>query len=550
MKINIESGAGDSKILKQQTEGKSFNPALLFLLILIPVFLLHLPLLRLPYFWDEAGYYIPAARDLLLTGSFIPRSTVSNAHPPLVMAYLALCWKLAGFSPWVTRSAMLLLAALALFNLFRLAEDVSNVEVATAATLLTAIYPVFFAQSSLAHVDLAAAGLSFGGLRAYFERRPRATALWFALAALAKETAILTPIAILLCRLIARVSGERWRRLFSLPRPDSAKAMTIALLFPLLPLGTWYGYHYSQTGYVFGNPEFFRYNVQATLHPLRVLLALTIRIWQTIGYMQLGLLTAAMLLAMWRPPLTDSDGQRPRIAVHVQVVFLAVIVSYAIAMAFVGGAVLARYLLPAVPLVIVIGTSTLWRRVRYWSAAVLVIGIGFVVGWFLNPPYGFSMEDNLAYRDYILLHEDAARMVADRYPDARVLTAWPASDELTRPYLGYVSRPVHVLRIEDFTVEQVLYAAEARSNFDAALIFSTKYEPAHPLLENWVAWQRLKIRFFGYHRDLPPAAVAEIVGGRIVFSENRHGQWVAVIELEKIEQAQNGTIHVINGGER
>ena len=26
-----------------------------------------LPLLRLPYFWDEAGYYIPAARDLLLT---------------------------------------------------------------------------------------------------------------------------------------------------------------------------------------------------------------------------------------------------------------------------------------------------------------------------------------------------------------------------------------------------------------------------------------------------------------------------------------------------
>ena len=31
-------------------------------------FLLHVSLLRLPYFWDEAGYYIPAARDLLLTG--------------------------------------------------------------------------------------------------------------------------------------------------------------------------------------------------------------------------------------------------------------------------------------------------------------------------------------------------------------------------------------------------------------------------------------------------------------------------------------------------
>ena len=25
----------------------------------------HAPLLQLPYFWDEAGYYVPAARDLL-----------------------------------------------------------------------------------------------------------------------------------------------------------------------------------------------------------------------------------------------------------------------------------------------------------------------------------------------------------------------------------------------------------------------------------------------------------------------------------------------------
>ena len=58
-----------------------------------------LPYLRLPYFWDEAGYYVPAARDLLLTGSLIPQSSVSNAHPPLVMAYLALWWKVVGFAP-------------------------------------------------------------------------------------------------------------------------------------------------------------------------------------------------------------------------------------------------------------------------------------------------------------------------------------------------------------------------------------------------------------------------------------------------------------------
>ena len=49
-----------------------------FALIFTALFLSHAPLLRLPYFWDEAGYFIPAARDLMLTGSLIPHSTPST----------------------------------------------------------------------------------------------------------------------------------------------------------------------------------------------------------------------------------------------------------------------------------------------------------------------------------------------------------------------------------------------------------------------------------------------------------------------------------------
>src|SRR6478736_3970839 len=86
------------------------HPALVFVGIFIVVFLLHGPLLKLPYFWDEAGYYVPAARDLLLKGSLIPHTTVSNAHPPLVMAWIALWWKCFGYAALVTRSAMLLIA--------------------------------------------------------------------------------------------------------------------------------------------------------------------------------------------------------------------------------------------------------------------------------------------------------------------------------------------------------------------------------------------------------------------------------------------------------
>ncbi len=524
------------------------QPAVVFAAIFVVIFLLHVPLLQLPYFWDEAGYYIPAARDLLLHGSLIPHTTVSNAHPPLVMAWIALWWKVVGYAPVVTRSAMLVVAAFSLLGVFRLAERAANTEVAIASTLCTALYPVFFTQSSLGQVDLAAAGLTFWGLSAYLEDRPVAVAAWFSLAVLAKETAILAPAGLAAWECLGLVvpKGGKLRGLWRNAEGTAFERPVrhiLPLVIPLVPLALWFAYHYVRTGYVFGNPEFFRYNVSATLNPLRFLLALGLRLWQAFGYMHLWLLTLGMLLAMLLPAVKDFGIERARISIPVQMIFLVVLKVYVIAMALIGGAVLARYMLPAVPLVIIVGVSTLRRRLRYWAAAVAVVAIAFVAAWFWNPPYGFSPEDNLAYRDYVLLHEDGERFLEARYPMAHALTAWPASDELTRPWLGYVTRPVQVVRIEDFSLEEMLSAAEFRSHFEVALVFSTKYEPAHPLLDRWKKWEEWKRRFFGFHRDLPPAAAAQILGGRVVFAEERKGQWVAVIEIER-EEMQNAEVRM------
>jgi hypothetical protein len=497
----------------------------------------------LPYFWDEAGYYVPAARDLLLTGSLIPHTTVSNAHPPLVMAWLALWWKLVGYAPLVTRTAMLVLAAFSLLGVFRLAERVANMKVAIASTLCTALYPVFFAQSSLAQVDLAAAGLTFWALSAYVEGQFAATTLWFAMAALTKETAILAPLSLAgweIAGLLLRKSSlqELWLSGADLESKTGSVQRIAALLIPVMPLVLWYAYHHAHTGYVFGNPEFVRYNVAGTLSFTRFLLALAMRFWQIVGYLHLWVLTLAMLLAMWMlPPQRDSAGERPRIGIPVQMIFYVIILTYTVAMALIGGAVLARYMLPAVPLVIILSVSTLWRRLRFWWAAVACVALAFVAAWFWNPPYGFSPEDNLAYRDFVVLHEDGERFLEARYAMARVLTAWPATDEITRPWLGYTTRPMRVVRIENFSLDEVLSAADFRSNYEVALIFSTKYEPGPRVWDRWRAWTDLKARFFGFHRDLPPAAVAQILGGRLVFSEQYHGQWIAVIEMERLEEA-------------
>src|SRR5271165_6552223 len=118
---------------------------LLFALFFAGLMLLHAPLLRLPYFWDEAGYYVPVARDLFLTGTPIPQSTLSNAHPALVMAWLALAWRLAGYSTLITRTAMVAVSACSLLGLFRLSRIAANLPVAVATTTLVALYPVYFA---------------------------------------------------------------------------------------------------------------------------------------------------------------------------------------------------------------------------------------------------------------------------------------------------------------------------------------------------------------------------------------------------------------------
>ena len=59
------------------------------------------------------------------------------------------------------------------------------------------------------------------------------------------------------------------------------------LIASLLPLCAWFYYHWRQTGFIFGNPEYLRYNAEATLSPLRILLALLHRIIHLTAHMNL-----------------------------------------------------------------------------------------------------------------------------------------------------------------------------------------------------------------------------------------------------------------------
>jgi hypothetical protein len=239
---------------------------------------------------------------------------------------------------------------------------------------------------------------------------------------------------------------------------------------------------------------------------------------------------------MMSPPVPRRE--RDRIAVPTQLAFAALLLAYVLMLSVLGGAVLARYMLPVMPLVIIISVSTLRRRVPWWRWLIAMAAVGFVSALITNPFYRSAPEDNLNYADFVRLHKRAADVIQERYAHAHVLTAWPASDELTHPYLGYVKQPVSVVRIDNFTVEQLTLAAQAKEQYDVALLFSTKLEPEHPLLDSFAWWRRIHERFFDYHRDLPPDVAAQMLGGTVVFEKHLNGQWIAIVEFPRVFNAR------------
>jgi hypothetical protein len=348
----------------------------IFPLLFVGVYLAHLTLLRLPYYWDEAGYYIPAAYDFFRTGDVIPTSTLANSHPPLPSLYLALWWK-SGFTPTVTRTAMCLITAIALLAVYRLAILLNGRPwVAATTTVLTAIYPVWFAQSTLAHADMFAAAATLWGLVFVFDGQRRPRMLWaaagcFAVSAWCKETAIVTPLAIAM--------WELWLCWRSNPRPRARLRAGLILLTPIIPLAAWYAYYRHRTGYLLGNPEFLRYNATSTLSPLRILVALAHRILQLTAHMNMFVPVLCMLGAMLLLPLRERDGtQRPRISPPNQAILYVVMAANILFYSVLGGALLTRYLLPLYPLILLLCVSTFYRRVPYWWGLGLLSAAAFV----------------------------------------------------------------------------------------------------------------------------------------------------------------------------
>lgn len=479
--------------------------ALVFLAIFAALAALHVPYLRLPYFWDELGQFVPAALDILRDFAWVPHSTVPNVHPPAVMAYLAIAWRLFGYSELVTRTAMLAVAALGVYATFLLAIHLCRRVPGAPAFIVIALLaatPLFFTQAMMAQLDMPAMTFTVLALLLFVQGRLGWCVAACTALVLVKETGAVAP-ALFAGWLV--VVERRWRAALWFAIPFAALAVWIFVLW-------------RATGHPLGDPGFAHYNTGYQLHPVRALATLLRRLYYLFvsDFRWIGAI--AILYALRKTRYLMSREW---------IVLAAFAVLHVLLVSLFGGAALERYLLPVFPLLYIaaaIGWAAmpkLWRR----SSQIALLA-GLVLGLFWNPPFPFPLENNLAMADFVRLQRDTAEFLDERMPGVKVASAWPYTGALRNPDLGFTRIGYHVIETTDFHAGNVIEACR-KERPDALIVYSRTWEPRWGVFGSNLAVDFLR-RYYDYEPQIGTWEIQERLEMKPILRWERRGQWIEV----------------------
>ena len=407
------------------------------------------------------------------------------------MAYVAFAWKIFGNSPVVARIAMSWIAAAALLGSYRVARLFTSPVRASAAVVVIALYPVLFLQSTLFQLDVAIAAVSVWAVYALLTGRFGYCVLLCCCAAGIKATGFVTGIACFTALLIDYYLVRP--RLF--PNITLGRLILYQLGLPLITTGAGMVLNYVVLNAAFGDLGILRYNLSSLASsPQRLLVAAVNRMWHLTGHMGLWALTASTALPALRLYRTwpSSNATLKKLCLLTASFTLV----YGITFTLIGGAILARYVLPATLLLLTLGgvLASLFLARGFVLVIPFVISV-FVVSLVVEPPYHTALEDGLMYQKFITLHQKAAQRLLADAPRQRVITTWPATDELSKPFLGYVDHPLSVVPVPDLK-EPTVAEATATCPDCWVFVFNTEFVPARSgfrpgdLLRRFSPWAR------------------------------------------------------------
>jgi 4-amino-4-deoxy-L-arabinose transferase-like glycosyltransferase len=478
----------------------SRRSSLLFFVIAFALMIaLHLPFLKSPFHWDELGQFAPASLDLFTDGSLVAHSTLPNVHPPGVMVMVALTWRVFGMSVAAARVAMLAVASAGLLFSYLLALRLSRrTAPAMVATLFLFASPIFFSQSEMILLDMPAMTFTALALLLFLDERYAACALACTALVLTKETSITTPM----------VFGA-WL-LFR------ERKVREALYFfaPAAALGAWLVLLHGKTGHWLGNEEFARDNVGGALSFLHILMGFVGR-FHYLFIAEGRFIGTIALIAGFRL----LRGKEWKIAALVAVAQVVIVTVF-------GYAMLERYLIPVLPILYAAMAaaamvySVRWRWISHTAMIVLL-----VAGWFWNPPYPFSYENNLAWTDFVALQKDAANYLEANAPDKRIASAWPFTGAIKHPYLGYVEKPLTAVEVPGLHLDEI--NGVDRNSYDFLVVYEKFWTFEGRAFDNRLLRPLIR-QYKDYHPQATEAEIRAGVGLIPVKRWERGGQWIEI----------------------
>ncbi|MBN1793964.1 MAG: glycosyltransferase family 39 protein [Candidatus Omnitrophica bacterium] len=448
------------------------------LLFFLGVLLFKLPIINQPYYLDAISFNIPGALFIYCNRCIPLLGPFDAGHPPFVHETLAFVWAVFSYSRWISHLVIIIFSFLGVYFTYLVGVLLMDRKTGVIAALFLFFSPLYFAQSGIVNLSIPLTALAV--MTVYFALEKKTPWYLFCGSCLVLTKA---PGLVVIFSILLYVLSTGYR----LPKKVLVEKLLIYAI-PIAVFAVWLTYHQWATGWLFvprryayrigdimpllqnrmkilfvGNYRFFLSGMTLTLlflnrlrdKEIHAVYPFLYSLFFSLAVLVLGI-GGGNLFALFLIPylitVVHLVSKKKQFLLPFTVIFLSLFsLSFHIEL-------LPRYVLIAYPFYYLVGAYSLVvlfeKRKYVIPVATALFTALLITNWYglYNTPHmletpnsGPVLESNMEYLDVVKTHAAACNFIEKYYPQSTVYTNWPQAYELTRPEMGYVTRPLHVV---------------------------------------------------------------------------------------------------------
>ncbi len=425
---------------------------ILFSLLLILLFLFWWPTRNLPFWWDSAGVVAIGSKILIRNNFKLIELGIPGNYPHTILFVQihALLWKVFGTSILVSHLLMLFFGALTLLYMYLLGKLLFKNKPAAGfigffSGVLLLFTPVFYAQLGIIYTEIPIAAFALMSVYYLLQGKIIKFTLSNLLLVFTKDTAIFIVVIewlyVIAREIISAISVDKPFRHKAVAKKSFPFLLVIFLLFLFFLV------HKLTTGWWYIPPGYPQSAISRAIFPENI--------WNVFRFMfidQWRIIPTILLLIFLEEGVVRRQFQKEVLRPDVVLIFILPLLT---AVFFGLTEFLQRYIVIALPLyyVLFMYLFVVFLQKRSFVTHVLFLTIvtGIICGFFytqwnlhrqITTFYFTPLEDNLEYRDVIAVGEVLSDFLQKHYPEAKILTSFPANYMIEQPFQGYVKKPL------------------------------------------------------------------------------------------------------------